>query len=148
MAKFEFSTQINAPVDRVFEVFTDLRRATERIPAIKKLEVLTEGPIGKGTRFRETRVMFGKEATETMEFTEFQPGKRCAIGADSCGSRFETAFSFRPEGNGTFVEQITTCTPRTLMAKLMMPLGMLLAGPMKKAMRADLDALKHAAEAR
>lgn len=146
MAKIELSTQINAPVDRVFDLFTDFERMSERVPQIKRLEVLTEGPVGKGTRFRETRVMFGKEATETLEVTDFQPGRRCAIGCDTCGSRFETVFTFRPQGGGTLVEQVTTCTPLTFMAKVMTPLSLMMMGPMKKAMQGDLDTMKRVAE--
>jgi len=147
VSRLELTTQVNAPPDRAFEFFTDFERAPERIPQIKRLEVLTDGPVGKGTRFRETRVMFGKEATETMEVIDFQPGKRCAIGCDTCGSRFETVFTFRPEGGGTRVDQVTTCKPVTFMAKVMSPLGMLMMGSMKKLMQQDLEGMKKAIEA-
>ena len=55
---------VTRPVEDVFAVFTDLHRAAERIRGIERLEVLTDGPVGKGTRFRETRIMFRREATE------------------------------------------------------------------------------------
>ena len=58
MAQFTLKKHIEAPPERVFEVVTDLRGAPERIRGITKMEVLTEGPIGGGTRYRETRIMF------------------------------------------------------------------------------------------
>ena len=70
MTSFEVSTVISASPERVFALFTDLAHAPDNIRAIKKLELLTPGPMCMGTRFRETRVMFGKEATEEMEVIE------------------------------------------------------------------------------
>lgn len=134
---------INAPIERVFQVFTDLRAATGRVKSIKRLEVLTEGPIGKGTKFRETRIMFGREATETMEITDFRPPHGYAVGASSCGVEFR----FRPSGNATEVEMEVTTRPLTLMARLMAPLGKLMMGQMKKACNADLSDLQQACEA-
>lgn len=48
---------INAPIEKVFDVFTDLEKAPERVKGIAKLEIL-EGPlrIQVGTKWRETRV--------------------------------------------------------------------------------------------
>lgn len=48
------TTHVAAHAARVFEVFTDLPRAAERIPAITKIEMLTEGPFRVGTRWRES----------------------------------------------------------------------------------------------
>lgn len=146
MPSVTLSTEVNAPIARVFDVFTDLQAAPQRIPAITKIEVLTEGPVGRGTRFRETRTMFGKPATETMEFTEFTPGQSYTISANSCGALFQTAFRFRSVEGRTHVEQVTEAKPVTLFAKLMTPLSMLMMGTMKKAMAQDLESLKAAAE--
>ena len=64
MADITVSTHVYAPLERVFEVYTQIDKAAERIPGITDLEVLSEGPFGEGTRWRETRVMFKKKATE------------------------------------------------------------------------------------
>jgi hypothetical protein len=65
-------------------VFTDLDGAAERVDGIQKLEKLTDGPVGLGTRFRETRRMFRKEAAEEMEFTAFEPGRSYGVCCDAC----------------------------------------------------------------
>src|SRR5690606_37390928 len=87
MPKIEVSRSVNAPPATVFEMLTDLEGAPRRIPAIQKIEMLTPGPVGVGTRFRETRVMFGREASETMEFVAFEPGRSYTVTAFSCGTR-------------------------------------------------------------
>src|SRR5262245_42984417 len=99
MKTHTMSKHVNATPQRAFEIFADLRRATERIRGIKRVEILTEGPVGKGTRFRETRIMFGRECTETMEFTDYQPGRSYTVGCDSCGVVWAHTFRFLPNGS-------------------------------------------------
>ena len=86
---------VSRPVPEVFARFTDLSTAAERIKGIEELEVLTEGPIRVGTRFRETRIMFRRPATEEMEITAFEKDEMYTISCDSCGCHYETVFRFR-----------------------------------------------------
>ena len=44
-----------------------------------RLEKLTEAPYGVGTKWRETRKMFGREASELFEVTEFDPPHRIGL---------------------------------------------------------------------
>ncbi len=147
MASLTITRRVSAPVDRTFEVFTDLHGAQERIPEIISMEVLTEGPVGSGTRFRETRKMFGKEATEEMEITTFEPNSVYAVECESCGAHFRTEFRFAPAAEGgTSVEMETVVKPISLFAKLMAPVSGLMMGSMKKALAKDMDRLAAHAE--
>ena len=74
MAAVSVSTQIAAPVAEVFALFTDLKNAPGRVKGIKRIELLTNGPVGVGTRFRETRVMFKRDATEECKPADPGPG--------------------------------------------------------------------------
>ncbi|MBC7834882.1 MAG: SRPBCC family protein [Phycisphaerales bacterium] len=149
MKTMSVTTTIEAPARRVFEVFADLRNAAGRVKGITALEVLTEGPIGKGTRFRETRKMFGREATETMEILEFEPDRGYLVGGESCGMRWRSTFDFVPEAGGerTRVTMTFAATPLTLMAKLMSPLSGMMTKACRKMLERDLADLKGAAEA-
>lgn len=143
MGKIEIHETFDAPADKVFAIFTDLPSASENITAITAMEMLTEGPVGKGTRWRETRVMFGKEHTEEMWIDDFRPGQGYTVHANSCGCLYETDFSFTPAGAGaTEVTMRFNAKPLTLMARLMIPLGWLFAGTMKKCMRQDFDDIR------
>ena len=133
---------VNAPIDKVFNVFSDFSTAAERVKGIESVEILTDGPIAKGTRFTETRIMFGKSSTEEMEITEFELNKRYTVEADSCGAHFQTEFRFEPNGVTTNVEMEMNTRNVTLLAKLMSPLGFLMAGTMKKMIETDMDQLK------
>ena len=146
MPTMSFSRTIQAPPGRTFDVFADFPNAPTRVAGIKRMEVLTDGPVGKGTKFRETRIMFGKEATETMEVTDFQPGRSYSVGCTSCGIEWASTFRFTPEGAGTRVDLELSTRPITFFAKLMSPLGALMAGSMKKVIEQDMTDLQKALE--
>ena len=143
----KLSETVDAPVERVFEIFADFENASHRIDGIERIEVLTDGAVGKGTRFRETRIMFGKETTEEMEITQFSPNESYLVEAESCGAHFQTDFRFTSEGISTLVEMEISSRPITLFAKLMSPLGFLMAGTMKKCLLDDMKQLKSHCEA-
>lgn len=136
------SVRIRGTQQVVFEAVSDLEHAAERIGAIKEIEMLTDGPVGKGTRWRETRLMFGKECTEEMEITEFDPPSGYTVSADNCGCRYTTRFSVRPDGAETIVEMSFRATPTSLKGRLLAPMGMLMQPMMKKMVMQDLRDMK------
>ena len=141
------SEHINAPVERVFDIASDPHNYADVITAITKIEVLTDGPVGVGTRFRETRTMFGKEATEEMEFSIFDPPHSYTLVADSHGCHYVSTFRFVPDGAGTRVEFDFTGEAHTFGAKVMSAvMGPLMKGTMRKMLAKDLGELKRHAE--
>lgn len=141
------SDEINASPERVFEVMSDFEHAADHVSGITRVEMLTDGPVGVGTKFKETRVMFGKEATETMEVTAFDPGKGYTLEAESCGCRYVSHLRCVPKGSGTQVELEMHCTPLKFSAKVMSKLmAPMMKGAMCKAMRQDFDDLQAVAE--
>jgi uncharacterized protein YndB with AHSA1/START domain len=148
MAGVTLTQQINAPVEAVFQLATDLDGWAGRIKGITKVERLTTGPVGVGTRFRETRKMFGREATEEMEFTAFEPNRRYVLEAQSCGCRYVSEFRFEPAGGGTRMTMDFRGVPLTFAAKVMSALmGWMMKGAVTKCVQQDIDDLKAAAEA-
>ena len=145
MSKLQLSHTVDAPIEKTFQLFSDFANA-HRIDGIEKIEMLTDGPTGIGTRFKETRIMFGREATEEMEVTEFESNKLYTVAADSCGARFESTFRFHPVGKQTRVDMTMTSTPQSLFAKLFAPLGYLMAGGVKKVIASDIEQLAKVCE--
>ena len=147
MKAIEMTIQINAPITRVFEIATDLTQLPERVPAVTKLEILSSGPIGNGTRFRETRKMFGKEATEEMEFTSFEKDRGYVIQAESAGSRYTSTVSFTSVDEGTQLSWRFAAEPLGTFSKIMSTiLYPLFAGATRRALEGDLQAIKATAE--
>jgi len=146
MATFHLTQYIEAPPRKVFELASDFASAPDYINGIARVEMLTDGPVGVGTRFRETRVMFKREATEEMEITGFDPPRSYTLGCQSCGCRYTSRFEFLPRDNGTQVKMRFDAEPLTFMAKV---LSVILRPMMKACVKAcakDLDDLRRAAE--
>lgn len=137
---------IKAPQRAVWEVLTDLQGAPGRINGIKSLQVLSTGPVGRGTRFRETRVMFGKEAVEEMEITRFEAPTTYTVEGDSCGAHFASTYTLHEVAGTTKLRFEIQTRPTTFFAKVMSPLGFLMAGSMKKLLAQDNADIKRAAE--
>lgn len=84
---------IRASPERVWEALTDLQGTERVLSGVERIEVLTEGGFAVGTRWRETRRMLGKEATEEMYVTASEPPERFVVEADSQGAHYVTEFA-------------------------------------------------------
>lgn len=149
MAKFKLTRRIERPRSEVFRLFTDFDEMPGLIDKITSIEMLTEGPPGKGTRFRETRKMFGKQATEEMEITDFQAEETYTCEADSHGMHYRSVYQFEPVGHATDVNCTFEARPVSLAARIFLPLtAWLTMGTTKKIFARDIEDLKEAAERR
>lgn len=69
-ATFEASVTIERAPAEVFGIATDIERVPLWMTGVKRLEPLDEGPPRKGWRFKETRLMKGREMSAEIEVTE------------------------------------------------------------------------------
>lgn len=150
MFNISLSKRIDAPIETVFETATDLQRAAEHMRGIERIELETTLPVCVGTRWRETRKMLGREDTQTLEITAFNPPNGYTIGCENCGSYFESEFRFEPAaGSMTDVTLDVRCEARSLLAKLMSPISNLMFGKvMRTCMEDDLEDLARVSESK
>ena len=149
MPKVSTSRRVGAPQQIVFDVATDLQNAAEHVDGIERIEMLTPGPFTVGTRWRETRVMMGREATEELAVTECNPPESYAVECQSCGAHYKSTFRFDPVGHATNLVFELESRPQTLLAKVLSPVPSLFMGKtVKKYLESDLDSIQRAAEAR
>ncbi|MBK8977878.1 MAG: SRPBCC family protein [Planctomycetes bacterium] len=138
---------VAAPPAVVFAHASDFARAPEVVDAIVKVEMLTEGPLAVGTRFKETRRMFGKEASEVLEVVELEPPRRYVLGAENHGCRYRTEIACEPAPGGTRLSMTFAVEPLTRFARIMTFLMRPMLKSMAKQCAKDLDCIKRAAEA-
>ncbi|UQX53554.1 hypothetical protein M5V91_22905 [Cytobacillus pseudoceanisediminis] len=67
MADFRSSEIINKPVHEVFDYMIKMENVPELMPFVVNVEKQTEGEIGKGTRFIETRMVRGKKSVQILK---------------------------------------------------------------------------------
>lgn len=133
--------RVAASQGRLWEALTDLGRMDRMLSGVTRVEVLTDGGFGVGTRWRETRRMFGKDATEEMWVTVSEPPERYVVEAESHGSRYVSEWVLRADGPESTTILMTfsadtTGTVAGLLAKVMGPVG---ARAVRKAVVKDLD---------
>lgn len=94
---------IKASAARVWGLVSDIDGAADRISAIKSVEVTNRPENGAmvGLEWRETRVMFGRDAVETMAISAIEPGKWYETHAESCGTAYTSRISVADRGDGT-----------------------------------------------
>lgn len=119
MPKISVSQQFDCPPERAFAAVTDFPYLANYIGGIERIDMLTDGPVGLGTRVRETRTMYGREASEEMEITGWEPPHRAVIEAHSHGAHYTSTYTFTPKNGGTNVRLVFDARPQSLGAHLM-----------------------------
>ena len=132
----------SAPPDRIWAVASDFANAAGRIKAITKVEVVTPGPVGSGTRFREWR---GRQVVD-MEVAAWSPPRSYSLRGYAMGTEFTSDIRCVPDGTGTRLEMEVHVRPQTFGAKLLSPLLSLMSKVMVKSCAKDLGDIAAAAE--
>lgn len=146
MARVSVSELIAAPVEKVFEVFTDIERAAEHVSGIREVEILTTGRFSLGTRWRETREVLGRLDTAEMEVTSFERHRTYTITHHKLGARVDTEFWFEPVGEGTKVTIEFDFETPGVPPGMMAPVGWAVAGKVRDVLAHDLADLKRSTE--
>lgn len=142
MAGFEMTEWIDRAPEAVFDFLADTSNAPRVLPAGTRVEKLTDGPPGVGTRYRETRRMNSKEHQAELEVTSFEPPERYSVRNVTDG--IETVYHYRlsRERDGTRILLAAQVTASGL-RKAMVPL---VASILKKEDGGHLARLKAAME--
>ncbi len=131
---------IRASAQSVFDTVTHIDQFAEVVPAIERVEFLSDTRSGVGTRFRESRRMGKRLATTELEVTEYVPPERVRLVSDVGGTLWDSLFTVKPAGEGTVeLHFVMEAKAYRLLAKLMNPL---IKGIIRRAIEKDLDAVK------
>jgi carbon monoxide dehydrogenase subunit G len=149
MAGVTVERAVAAPPSVVWGIVTDLDRSAGVVGSIDSVERLDGGSgFGVGTRWRETRTQFGRQATEILEVTAVEAGRAYTVEADSRGTHYRSVIRVEPEGAGSRLSMSFEGEPTGAIGKLMAAtIGRLFEGSMRKALAKDLDDIAAAAEA-
>jgi hypothetical protein len=146
--QIEVETDIAAPPEVVYATITDIAHWQDFLRAIERLEILTPGPVAVGTKFRETRQMFGRSATEEMTVALLDPPRRFDLTAENHGTRYRAEHAIAPTAGGSRLRLVFGGEAMTVGAKLGMLLGAAFKGAVKKQLQSDLADVKAEAERR
>jgi uncharacterized membrane protein len=146
MATLTVSNHVEAPIDQVFQVFSDIEHGPERVSGIKKVEMLTPQSVHLGSRWRETREVLGRLDSAEMEITAFERNRMYTITHHKAGVRVDTTFWFEREGSGTKVSIEFELDGGGVPPGFLAPLGWAIEGAVGRVLNHDLADLKHSVE--
>ncbi|MFE8600166.1 SRPBCC family protein [Archangium violaceum] len=141
--EFTVRKEIAASPERVFDALKDLDAASRWMPNFVGIEKLTPGKFRVGTKWRETRRMFGRDASELFEVTGLEPNKSLELYVDGTqGSSKRGHYRFRyqlePAGGKTVLTMEAEIGGMGFLLEL---LGRFLLGSFKKAIISDVEAM-------
>ena len=134
MTTVTVDTEIAAPIERVFEVFTDLEQHSTRAANIHNIEVLTVGPFKLGSRWIETREVLGQENSAEMEVTAFERNRSYTI--------THTVFTFKPADGHTSVRVEFSLESHGLPPGMLAPVRWAIASRVRDVIGQDLADLQ------
>jgi len=146
MATIRVSQDIGAPIHHVFAQFSDIEHGSEHVSGIRKVEMMTVGPVHLGSRWNETREVLGRVDDAEMEITAFEQDKAYTITHHKAGFRIDTTFTFEPIPSGTRVSIELGLNRHGLVAPLLAPLEWAMAGRVREVLNHDLADLKGSIE--
>ncbi|HEX6056621.1 MAG TPA: SRPBCC family protein [Intrasporangium sp.] len=101
MARIAGSITIGAPVEEVFDLVADERNEPKYNPRILRAEKMTEGPIGKGSRFVAEPKSMGAKGAMTMDVLEYERPHRLHNVIRSSYLQVEGTLTFAEDAEGT-----------------------------------------------
>ena len=130
---------IAAPVDSVFKAVADVGNLPNVIPDVVHVEFVSDDRSSVGTRFRETRLVDGKENVTELEVTEYVENERVRMVADSHGTVWDSVFTVAPAGEQTELTIQMDARAHQFLPSIM---NVVMRGIYKKGVAKHLDAVK------
>ena len=139
--------EINASVDRVWAVITDIDNCDKHISGIKAIKILERPEQGViGLKWQETRLMMGKEAIETMWISAAEAPNWYQTTAHNHGAIYSSRMEIAESASGTALTMSFSSEATTFGSRLMSVLSFLFKGTLRKMIEQDLEDIKKVAE--
>ncbi|SDX40416.1 Carbon monoxide dehydrogenase subunit G [Arthrobacter sp. yr096] len=140
---------VNASPEKVWAVLSDIPGSAGTLSGINAIQMLSEGPYGEGTRWKETRTMMGRQETVEMWVSHTDPPRSTTIKALQGGADYTTRFNLSERDGGTDLTMTfgAEVIKPTVVSKVSMALfGKIGMSMTRKALAKDLSEIAAKAE--
>ena len=100
MIRFDNEIDVARPVDEVYSYLADLEHTPDWNWAIASTQKITPGPVGIGTRYRQTRSV-PRPAVESIQITGLEPGRSVGVTGMLGPFRARLSYELEPSPAGT-----------------------------------------------
>ena len=109
---------INRPAEVVFDFVADERNEPRFNPRMARVELVSPGPIGAGSRFHAEMTTMGRTTPMSIEFTGYDRPRRLASRTSMSTMDIDGELTFETVPAGTRMRWSWTLTPRGAMRLL------------------------------
>ncbi len=99
--RFESSIDINAPAEKVWALVDKLAEWPQWMPSIKKIEMLSKGPLTVGSKFSVTAKVSRLTVKLLMTITKFVPERTVVLQGKALGTKLTRFYILEPVNGKT-----------------------------------------------
>ncbi len=136
--RLEHTIDIDAPIDRVWDLTLDIEALPSLTPTMTSVERLDEGPLVVGSR---ARIKQPAQSAKVWTVTQLEPRKHFAWATRAMGTRMTGSHHLEESATGT-----TNTVTIDIEGALAPLVGLILRIPIKNAIKQENQGFKDAAE--
>lgn len=140
---------VNASPEKVWAVISDIPGSAATLSGVESIQMVSEGPYGEGTRWKETRSMMGRRETVEMWVSQTDPPRSTTVKALQGGAEYTSRFTLAERDGGTDLTLTfgAEVLKPTVLSRIMMALfGRIGMSITRKALAKDLAEIAAKAE--
>ena len=134
----ESSIIISRPLEEVFAFVADQRNAPQWQDGLVEVRLLTEGPVGVGTKHAVVRLFMDQRLEISNEYIAYTFNQKIAFKSTSGPIPFNAAYLVRPVAEGTHLTSVIQMQPEGLPAEIEAEMN----NGLSREIEADLAVLK------
>jgi carbon monoxide dehydrogenase subunit G len=92
---------VNASPEKVWAVISDIPGSAATLSGVESIQMVSAGPYGEGTRWKETRSMMGRRETVEMWVSQADPPRSTTVKALQGGADYTSRFALAERDGGT-----------------------------------------------
>ena len=146
-SKISIKQDFAGSIEQTWSTLIDLDEYPSRVKSYEAIEWLTSEKSGVGANWKQTRSVFGKSHTQTIEVVEWREPTSLTMAAAEAGVTYLTRYSLgeSKDGETTEVSAFFEVQPNNLFSKAFVKLmGKKLLGSTRETLQNDLSDLANA----
>jgi uncharacterized protein YndB with AHSA1/START domain len=144
MPSFAHTVALPGPPEAVFPWLLEPERVPRWTGHLETYERIDDGPIGTGSRFRETLVLSGSRYTVELEVTRYDPPTGAESRFATNGVQLHNTYVLEAGGGGTRLTQSLDAKATSFGARMIIPV---VQPRLERKLTEDLERLKSVLEA-
>jgi carbon monoxide dehydrogenase subunit G len=121
VAGFSHSIEVARPAHAVFPWLLEVDKVPRWMGHIEEYEQIGDGPLGTGSRLRQTIELSGSRVSFDLHVVRYEPPHAAEARFETNGVEVVNVYALEPAGAGTRLTQTMDAKPHGLAARMLIP---------------------------